>query len=312
MARTSKTIIEYRNYHLPIHFPLLLLHGEKWRISDIKSGRLHFHNCLEIGVCHDESGIMEFEGVPVPFRAGDVTCIPQNLPHTTYSTPGKQSLWSYIFVDPVELYRDFFYNSTRDIELSITSMKNLPHIMNKEDYPKVYFLVNSIIDELKDEKINYQTSVKGLLLALYIEFLRIQETEAKASNIDVSSDNALVIAPALEYINKNFMNAFTVEQLADLCHLSVTHFRRMFHSIMGSSPLDFIINTRISRACVLLRSTEDSILSISEQVGFHTISSFNRCFVKMMGASPRVWRTQTLQSEAKAGKKAIIEFSGWT
>ena len=107
------------------------------------------------------------------------------------------------------------------------------------------------------------------------------------------------------------MQQFTVDYLADLCHLSVTHFRRVFHSIMGVSPLEFIMNTRISRACVLLRSTEDSILSISEQVGFHSISSFNRCFLKIMELTPRAWRNQSLHSEAKAGKQSILEFRGW-
>lgn len=311
MAKAPKTITEYRQYHLPIHFPVLLLHGNRWRISDVKSGRLHFHNCLEIGICHSDSGIIEFEGIPVTFRSGDMTCIPKNLPHTTYSNKGEESLWSYIFVDTDELFRGFLYNNAAGVQTPITSVRNFPKLMNKSDHPKVHFLITTIIDELLDRKANYQTSVKGLLLSLYIELERIQSFEEKSKTIDSSSDNALVITPALDYIYSNYMLQFPIDYLADLCHLSVTHFRRMFHTIMGTSPLDFIINTRISRACVLLRSTEDSILSISEQVGFHSISSFNRCFIKTMKVSPRVWRNQTLQSEAKPGKQSIVEFSGW-
>lgn len=311
MAKPTKNIVEYRQYHLPIHFPVLLLHGDRWRISDIKSGRLHFHNCLEIGICHSDSGVMEFEGVPVTFKAGDISCIPKNFPHTTYSHQGSQSLWSYIFVDPVELFRDFFHNSMLGLEIDIKPNRNFPYFMNKKDYPKIHYLVTSIIDELEQQKSNYQTSVKGLLLSLYIEFIRIQNSEEEDYNIDTSSDNALVISPALDFINKNYMQQFTIDHLADLCHLSVTHFRRVFNSIIGVSPLEFIMNTRIARACVLLRSTEDSILSISEQVGFHSISSFNRCFLKTMEVTPRVWRTQTMQSEAKAGKQSILEFRGW-
>ncbi len=311
MAKPTKSIVEYRQYHLPIHFPVLLLHGDRWRISDIKSGRLHFHNCLEIGICHSESGVMEFEGVPVSFKAGDISCIPKNLPHTTYSHKGEQSLWSYIFVDPVELFRDFFHNSMHGIEIEIKPNHSLPYFMNKEDYPKIHYLVTSIIDELEQQKTNYQTSVKGLLLSLYIEFIRIQNADELNTSIDSSSDNALVITPALDFINTNYMQQFSIDHLANLCHLSVTHFRRVFHSIMGVSPLEFIMNTRIARACVLLRSTEDSILSISEQVGFHSISSFNRCFLKTMEVTPRVWRNQTIQSEAKPGKQSILEFRGW-
>lgn len=97
MPRKKKPVIEYRHYSLPINFPILLLSGERWKISDIKSEHLHFHNHLEIGICHSDSGIMEIKGESVPFKAGDVTFIPRYLPHTTYSSPKEASLWSYIF-----------------------------------------------------------------------------------------------------------------------------------------------------------------------------------------------------------------------
>ncbi|MFD2875098.1 hypothetical protein ACFTAO_02550 [Paenibacillus rhizoplanae] len=40
---------------------------------------------------------MEIKGESVPFAAGDVTFLPRYLPHTTYSSPGEASLWSYLF-----------------------------------------------------------------------------------------------------------------------------------------------------------------------------------------------------------------------
>ena len=60
MPKPKKEIVEYRNYDLPVNFPVLLLSGERWHISEIKSERLHFHNCLEIGICHSDEAIMEF------------------------------------------------------------------------------------------------------------------------------------------------------------------------------------------------------------------------------------------------------------
>ncbi|MNE65440.1 Melibiose operon regulatory protein [compost metagenome] len=106
------------------------------------------------------------------------------------------------------------------------------------------------------------------------------------------------------------MTPITIDSLAELCHLSTTHFRRKFHEIMGTAPLDFLTSTRIEEACKQLKSTDDSILSISEQVGFHSISSFNRCFSRLMGASPKEWR-KGAQSEAQSAKASILEFTGW-
>ncbi|MCR4756979.1 MAG: AraC family transcriptional regulator, partial [Butyrivibrio sp.] len=64
MSKPKKTVIEYRNYELPLNFPILLLTGDRWHISDVKSGKLHFHNCLEIGICHSDSGMIEFDNDP--------------------------------------------------------------------------------------------------------------------------------------------------------------------------------------------------------------------------------------------------------
>jgi len=317
MAKQKQPVTEYRPYRLPVEFPVLLLTGERWHISDQKSGRLHFHNCLEIGICHTDSGIMEFEGRPLEFHAGDITCIPKNLPHTTYSTKNSSSLWSYIFIDTDSLFWD--NTSLRPLlaQLSMTDIPHFQYILPGDKYEKLASFARYIYEELKDQPVNYELSVRSLIFSFLLEMLRVQnDLHSKDLVIQPmkSSDSTLMIAPALDYIEKNYMYQFTVEQLASLCHLSETHFRRLFLQTMGTPPLEFINNTRINKACVLLKTTQESILYISEQVGFHTISSFNRCFSKAMGASPREWKKQVLFSEGKSEKGAVgavVEYQGW-
>ena len=74
MAKSKRAVTEYRSYYLPMQFPVLLLSGDYWKISDIPSGSLHFHNCLEIGICHSDSGTLEINGEKVGvevFSMGD-------------------------------------------------------------------------------------------------------------------------------------------------------------------------------------------------------------------------------------------------
>lgn len=320
MPKPKNNVTEYRNYYLPLHFPVLLLAGDYWKISDIPSGRLHFHNCLEIGICHSDSGIMEIYGEPLPFKAGDVTVIPRNVPHTTYSSPGTASHWSYLMLDPQELFRNFLPSAWVNYDLSTLSGRNFKCILSKDEYPVVYQLTTGVIRELEEQKPSYQLSAKGLLLSLYIELYRIQNDAIRTSlpkrggaltPQEQDMDNSLMIAPALNYIEDNYMQQFTMKDLADLCHWSPTHFRRVFHDIMGTSPLDFVNNTRITKSCNLLRSTELSILDISEMVGFHSISSYNRYFTKVMQMSPREFRKQMLQSDKMPQNQSILEYAGW-
>lgn len=107
MPRQPRAVIEYRNYELSAEFPIQLLSGEQWRISDVPAGVLHFHNCLEIGLCESDGGTLGFQDEQRPFHAGDVTVIAGDVPHTTWSDPGTASKWSYLFLNPEELLHPF-------------------------------------------------------------------------------------------------------------------------------------------------------------------------------------------------------------
>lgn len=315
MPKKQKTITEYRHYDLPMSFPVILLSGDRWHISDVKSNRLHFHNCLEIGICLSQTGYMEFEGTPFAFKEGDISCIPRNFPHTTYSSPGETSLWTYIFLNPDELFRNMFSGNAAPIsDLSMVNIPNFRFIYSREDFPKIYFLATAIAEELEKKPENYQITVRALLLALCLEFRRCQESVSASADtpprLDLG-DGRMAIGPALDYIHKNYMLNFTVKELADICHLSETHFRRIFHSTTGTSPLEFINNTRIYHACIMLKTTEESILYISEAVGFNSVSTFNRCFAKSMGTSPRDWKKNILFEEGKSDLGAVEKYPGW-
>ena len=132
MAKPKTSVAEYRNYYLPFDFPVLLLSGEHWKISNIPSKNLHFHNCLEIGVCHSESGYMEFNGRQerLFFKEGDITCVPRNIPHTTYSSPNTESHWSYLFIDPGELFRNVLPSMARELDLSISAYEEYKYIFS--------------------------------------------------------------------------------------------------------------------------------------------------------------------------------------
>lgn len=306
MPRQKKTVIEFRDYDLPVHFPVLLLTGEHWRISDVPSGRLHIHNCLEIGICETDNGIMKFEDTSFPFQAGDITAVSCDIPHTTCSAPGTNSKWSYLFVDMGELLHPFFYGTDlHNVELFSVSEHHLNLIMGKEKYPVIHSLVYEIMEEMIHKEGGYELAVRGLFLTLASNLMRIAARNQKKK--DQPPENALVIAPALEFIRYHYMEDFPMEHLADLCGLSPTHFRRLFSSITGKRPLDHLNTTRIRKAADLLRMTEDSVLSISERVGFHSISSFNRYFLAIIGRSPRDWRKQ--MSIIK--DQSLFRYNGW-
>lgn len=198
MGRHSKTVIEYRSYEFPPHFPLRVIAGEEWRISDVPSGVLHFHNCLEIGICESDSGKMNFSGKVVPFKAGDITFVAGDVPHTTWSDPGCASKWSYIFTDAEELLRPFFDPAALpNSRLLAQVLHGWSGIFSSADHPALVHYVKMILQEMQTRSLNYEISVRGLFVALITEVMRLS-TEQN----DSASANRMVIAPALTYIDE--------------------------------------------------------------------------------------------------------------
>lgn len=307
MSKPKQPDIEYRNYLLPASFPLILLGGDEWRISDVPSRTLHFHNCLEIGRCDSDSGIMRFRGNELPFHEGDITVVASNVPHTTYSAPGTASMWHYIFVNVEELFFPYFpVEVIGNHDVLSRMIREFHAILSSEAYPDIAWLVSSIIDEMQKKESNYQFSVRGLMLSLIVKLMNFYIEQEGGSDV-AHSENSLAIAPALHYIRTSYMLDFPMDRLAELCDLSPTHFRRLFSSIMGFGPLEYLNRIRITHATTMLRTTEQPILDISEDVGFHSVSSFNRHFSEIVGMTPSNYRKElTLASD-----RSILKCTGW-
>ena len=309
MSRPKHQTIEYRNYLLPAYFPVILLRGDEWRISDVPSGTLHFHNCLEIGLCESHSGTMEFSGNPLAFSAGDVAIVGSDIPHTTYSAPGTASKWSYIFVNVEELFYPYFpLEVISSLEILQKLLRSCSAILPGKIYPEIYTLVTAVMNELERKEMNFAFSVRGLLLSLMMKLINLYSDAEKEGRGNIQlHENSLAISPALQYIRKNYMSDFPMENLAPLCHMSPTHFRRTFHAIMGYGALEYLNRTRIARATVLLRTTELPVLAISEEVGFHSVSSFNRQFLDIEGVTPLQYRKQM----SFIRNRSILKCTGW-
>ncbi len=97
---------------------------------------------------------------------------------------------------------------------------------------------------------------------------------------------------AADYINENFSEAIRIEELADMCGLSVNYFSLCFKNTFGETPKDYITKMRLSKAKTLLEFSHLSIKEISVLCGFQKINSFSCSFKKHNGLSPSEFREQ--------------------
>src|SRR5262249_39958726 len=72
--------------------------------------------------------------------------------------------------------------------------------------------------------------------------------------------------------------------------MSPYHFLRTLRAVVGMTPYQFVLRTRLHRAAVDLRRSNAPISTIVFDAGFNDLSTFNRRFRRLMGASPRAYR----------------------
>ena len=187
MAKQKSIITEFRNYPLRVEFPILLLTGNQWWISDVPSANLHFHNCLEIGLCHEGEGTLIIQKESRHFSAGDITIIARNIPHTTYSAPGTQSLWTYLFVDPQELLDPLtggYAKQTSELLRKINSAFLIP----AGHSPSVSFYFNQICYSIQEKPSNHHLKVRSDFLCLLIAAVNLlSKQEAAPETFDRAS-----------------------------------------------------------------------------------------------------------------------------
>lgn len=98
------------------------------------------------------------------------------------------------------------------------------------------------------------------------------------------------IKEALAFIEHNYMNDISVEDMAESLSLNRSYFGKIFKEAVGKSPQEFLICYRMIKAAELLKLTHYSINEIGYAVGYPNQLHFSRAFKNVYGASPRKWR----------------------
>jgi len=99
------------------------------------------------------------------------------------------------------------------------------------------------------------------------------------------------VLPAIFYMNSHILDEVSVPQLAQMCLLNESAFRKAFKAHTGMNPVQYKMQVKINKAKLLLRSTaEIPIEAIAESLGFYDNAYFHKVFVKCTGQTPKQYR----------------------
>jgi AraC-like DNA-binding protein len=157
-------------------------------------------------------------------------------------------------------------------------------------HPRFKDLRESMADEMLYIAQHKNESAFHLIGHLYL-FLDYLVRSAAAEHISGGSKlRDFYIHEAINFIEHNFQNDISVEEIAKICGLNRSYFGKIFKEATGKTPQDFLLNYRMIKATELLKLTDLSVGDISKAVGYENQMHFSRAFKNVYGVSPRVWR----------------------
>ncbi|WP_429308939.1 helix-turn-helix domain-containing protein [Paenibacillus mucilaginosus] len=98
------------------------------------------------------------------------------------------------------------------------------------------------------------------------------------------------MAAAISYMEDQYLNSISLEEIAAESNISVRHLNRIFRSYYQTTPFAYLQRLRLEHACMMLKKTGLPITEISHESGFNDSNYFTRQFTKVYGQSPKAYR----------------------
>lgn len=153
------------------------------------------------------------------------------------------------------------------------------------EYERIF---KKIISELQRCQTSYEELIAMLLRQLLITINRQLSKEQILKNEYLDNEMDL----ATQYFNDNYNTEISIEEYALSRGMSVSWFIRNFKEYTGTTPMQYIVSTRVTNAQTLLETTTYSVTEIGRIVGYDNPLYFSRIFHKQKGISPSNYRKQ--------------------
>lgn len=242
----------------------------------------------------------EFGGadrILIPFNSTELNCLNHNAPMDIRLVTG-QAL--YI---PADL-EDFSFIRAHGSEFLILE---IPAELKND----LKILADSEIEALSKLRVIYNATnclsvakmAKRILLSSNISNPQVKESlctvilsevilAAKCSVVKKNRLSHKDMDKVRTYISTNIDQDLSLEKLSQICNMPTHCFTRIFKSLTGSTPYQFVLEQRLNVARKLLRSSEDTIAAIAYATGFSSQSHMTDMFNRRIGITPAKYRKQ--------------------
>lgn len=288
------------------------LYAAPWRLAQPESGpgEIPYHIVVEGSAMLDDPA----GGPPKRLKTGDMLLLPHGRAHALHDgsgappDPARSNVSLNLIID-----RNNGTGDSLDM-LCGRFILTPPHDRLLSDYlpddlvirsgghsteagAQLAALIALMRKEATLESLGGHAMLNALSAAMFALALRVasESKTVPAGLLSVVSQPRL--APALTAMLQEPGRAWTLPELARLCHMSRATFVRHFQQSMGRSATDLLMEIRMTLAAHELRKSSASVSVVAEAAGYQSDAAFQRAFKQRMGVTPARWRREGLATE---------------
>ncbi len=268
---------------------------------------MHHHDFYEINIVLSGKGVHYIEQKLYQVKKGDAFVIPPGLNHGYYNLEHLQVyhiLVSKRFISKYNIELNsldgFFPLFNIQPIIRVNTDYSFFLKLSSEDIADLNPLLSSFLriyteDERYANENDLLQCAKGLEIIIQLCKLYKKNISTKEKALKLGTKNNAFVE-SLKFIYDNYSQKLSAVFLAKNANMSYSAYDRMFKKILGISPMEFVINHRITIAKELLKSTDLSITEIAMQTGFYDSSHFNKMFIKQVKICPSDYRLSKRQA----------------
>jgi len=271
-----------------------------WRVDDYPWARnvWNYHPEFEIHLIRHSSGLAYVGDHIGQFEAGHLYLVGSDLPHNWITPYTGDKL-----LEARDIVLQFDPNKFLSLPNGFPELNGLQKMFRTAARGLEFF------GETRDIGGNILESMDGSGslsdLAKMIELLSVlsqsEEVSPLSSEAFIAGDHVKglkdhkAIEAALDYLQRNFLDAPSLSEVAEVVGLSESAFSRFFKNKTGNTFSEHMASLRLWMAGKLLLETDDAITDICFEAGFNNIANFNRTFLRKTGMTPSKYRKASRQ-----------------
>ena len=261
----------------------------------------HFHPWWEILYIESGERTFFYANRTLHILAGTFLCIAPGILHRAVNPEGEVC----------RLYNVYFADSNIPLDENSARFSMIAPVLQAINpcvaiLPEVQTYVTDLFSKMGQEILSCESGWENMAWSYLYQIIVTVSRQKTRPGVAVqpAAEMSGRISAVIDFLNMNYAKEVSLSSVAERFGVSASHLSRSFREATHFGFVEYVNSLRITKACRLLSETNLSVLDISMQCGFGSLTQFGRCFRALTGTKPLSYRAGHGKSRGENGSPA--------